>query len=154
MQYELVGLSKEQEEKKKQTTPKTPTLQEKEQSKTASKKKQEKREKRKEKRKEVILLSNLKERRKEKATISHHPKQIPTNSSRLMAPSPSRSNSSIIATNSSSCNPSPNSLATLLKSCKLILPLPSASNRSKARRISSWGFLLAMRFAATETKAA
>lgn len=83
---------------------------------------------------------------------TNQPKQIPTNSSLLIAPSPSKSNSSIIATNSSSCNPSPNSLATLLRSPKLMAPFPSVSNKSNALKISSRGSRERMRVAAMERK--
>lgn len=83
---------------------------------------------------------------------TNQPKQIPTNSSLLIAPSPSKSNSSIIATNSSSCKPSPNSLATLLKSARFIAPFPSVSNKSKALKISSRGSRERMRVAAMERK--
>lgn len=86
--------------------------------------------------------------------ITYQPRQMPTNSSRLIAPSPSKSNSSIIAIISSSCNPSPSSRATLLRSCKLMAPLPSPSNRSKARNISSLGSLARYLCAAMATNAA
>ena len=82
------------------------------------------------------------------------PKQIPTNSSRLIPPSPRTSNSSIMAASSSSCSPSPNSLATLLRSCSSIRPLLSASNSSNARRISSRGSRARMRCAAIDTNVA
>jgi hypothetical protein len=68
-----------------------------------------------------------------------YPKHIPRNSSRSIPPSPSRSNSSIIATSSSSPRPSPSSLATRLRSASSILPLPPASKSSNALRISSRG---------------
>ena len=82
------------------------------------------------------------------------PIHIPTNSSLPMPPSPRISNSSIIARNSSSCSPSPSSCATRLRSASSILPLPSASNRSNARRISSRGSRAKIRCAATLKNAA
>lgn len=70
----------------------------------------------------------------------HHCKQIPTKASLPTPPAPSKSNSSIIALNSSSSSPvSPSSLATLFRSSRLIQPFPSASNRSNALSISSLG---------------
>jgi len=77
-----------------------------------------------------------------------HPMQIFTNSSLPTPPFPSKSNSSIIATNSSSSNPSPSSLATLLKSSKLMIPLSSVSNSANALRISSLGSRSLISFAA------
>jgi hypothetical protein len=69
-----------------------------------------------------------------------HCQQIPTKASRVTPPTPSRSNSSIIALSSSSSSPvSPNSLATRLKSSRSINPLAPSSNSSNARRISSRG---------------
>lgn len=85
--------------------------------------------------------------------LSHYCKQIPKNSSRLIAPSPSKSNSSIIAANSSSPRPSPSSRATLLKSCRSILPLFPSSKSSNARRISSRGSRARMRWAMRDWKA-
>lgn len=63
------------------------------------------------------------------------------NSCSFISPSPSLSNSSIIAYNSSSERFSPSSLATLLRFLKLILPVLSSSNSLKALRISSTGSL-------------
>jgi hypothetical protein len=64
---------------------------------------------------------------------------IYANSSSLMSPSPSRSNSSTMAVISSSVRGSPNSLATRRKARTEIFPLPSSSNNRKAFRISSSG---------------
>ena len=72
--------------------------------------------------------------------ITNHCQQIPTKASLVTPPTPSRSNSSIIALNSYSSSPvSPNSLATRLKSSKSIYPFVPSSNSSNARRISSRG---------------
>lgn len=66
-------------------------------------------------------------------------------SSNVLSPSSSRSNSSIIARNSSSLKFSPKSRATRFKLRKLILPVLSSSNNLNARRISSIGSRLRMR---------
>lgn len=70
-----------------------------------------------------------------------HPIQICMNSSLPTPPFPSRSNSSIMAFNSSSSSPSPSSLATLLRSSIVIIPLSSVSKSANALRISSLGSL-------------
>jgi hypothetical protein len=79
-----------------------------------------------------------------------HPIHIPMNSSFPTPPFPSKSNSSIMAVNSSSSSASPSSLATLLKSSILMMPLSSVSNRAKALSISSFGSLCAISVAAID----
>jgi hypothetical protein len=88
-----------------------------------------------------------------KEVSSCQPMHIFTNSSLPTPPFPSKSNSSIIATNSSSSKPSPSSLATLLKSSKLMIPLSSVSNRANALRISSLGSRSLINLAAIVWKA-
>lgn len=66
--------------------------------------------------------------------------QMLTNASLVTPPTPSKSNSSIIARNSSSSRPvSPNSLATRRRSSRSMYPFWPSSKSSNARRISSRG---------------
>ena len=85
--------------------------------------------------------------------LTLQPIQIPTNSSLPTPPFPSKSNSSTIASNSSSSIPSPSSRATRLKSSIVIIPLSSVSKSANALNISSRGCLLEMRSAAMVWKA-